>query len=223
MKEQLYKKLFGEEWYNELKEILNSEYFNNLRNFLKEEKKSKPFIPKDIGLSFRSFRETPFNSVKVVIVGQDIYHDEGRFDGLAFSNGNNKKGDRVSPSLVNIIKEIKREYPESDISTDLTSWAKQGVFLINVGLTVIKGKPGSHLDKWKPFTLEIIKKLNENRDGLIFLLWGRFAQNYKQFIDPDRHHILEAGHPSPLNTSNPFIGCGHFSKVNEILESKIKW
>lgn len=220
--EKLYKDYFTEEWYEQLKEILHSDYFIHLRKFLYEEKKDKTVYPEDMKLAFRSFRETPFDKVKVVIIGQDIYHD-GSFDGLAFSNST-RKG--ISPSLRNVLLEVKRDYHKGediDLSKDLTKWAKQGVFLINVGLTVVKGKPGSHLEKWKPFMLEVIKKLNENKEGVIYLLWGKFAQNYKQFINHDKNHILEAGHPSPLNTHNPFKGCSHFSKVNEILNDDIIW
>ena len=174
-------------------------------------------------LAFRAFRETPFNELKVILIGQDIYHTPNTFDGLAFSNANSKT---ISPSLRNILMEVRRDWyggKEVVLSKDLTEWAKQGVFLINVGLSVEKGKPGSHIDKWKPFMLEVIKKINENKKNMIYLLWGKFAQNYRQIIDSENNHILEAGHPSPLNRSNPFKGCGHFSKVNEILENNIEW
>lgn len=212
--DEIYLKYFGKKWYIQLKDTLHSEYFNNLRSFLKEEKERTEIYPEDMKLAFRSFRETPFDKVKVVIIGQDIYHD-GSFDGLAFSNSK-RKG--ISPSLRNILIEIKREYNNSKLDKDLTRWANQGVFLINVGLSVVKGQPGSHLRKWSPFMFDIIKKLNEEREGIIYLLWGNFAQKYKQFIDADKNYILESGHPSPLNTHKPFKGCSHFSKTNEILK-----
>lgn len=214
--ENTYRKYFGDEWYEKLKDILYSDYFINLKKFIKEEKNNKIIYPLDISLSFRCFRETNYNDIKVVIIGQDIYHDNS-FDGLAFSNAN-KRG--ISPSLRNIFLEIKRDcYDNKDVlfNKDLTNWAQQGVFLINVGLTVVKGKPGSHLDKWKPFMLDVIKKLNK-KDNVVYLLWGRFAQKYKQFINPDNNCILEAGHPSPLNRTNPFKGCSHFSKTNKYLK-----
>ncbi len=220
-KEELYKDYFGDDWYGQLKDILFSNYFIDLRKFLKKEKENNIVYPIDIKLAFRAFRETPFKKVKVVIIGQDIYHDPGSFDGLAFSNRFDKEG--ISPSLRTILMEVKRDcYDDKHnvLNKDLTNWAKQGVFLINVGLTVIKGKPGSHIDKWKPFMLEVIKKLNENREGIIYLLWGKFAQNYKQFINDKRNYILEAGHPSPLNSTKPFLGCGHFSKTNNILKER---
>jgi uracil-DNA glycosylase len=220
-KEDLYKTYFGIKWYEQLKEVLHSDYFNDLRKFLYEEKKTKIVYPKKMDLAFRAFHETPFDKVKIVIIGQDIYHDNS-FDGLAFSNST-RKG--MSPSLRNILLEVKRDYykgEDIELSKDLSKWANQGVFLINVGLSVVKGTPGSHIDRWKPFMLEVIKKLNENRQGIIYLLWGKFAQNYKQFINPDKNYILEAGHPSPLNTHNPFRGCSHFSKSNEILKENKK-
>ena len=220
--DELYIDYFGHSWYSQLKDTLHSNYFNELRKYLKEEKSKNVVLPQNIRLAFRAFRDTPYGDVRVVVIGQDIYHDPGRFDGLAFSNGNTKNG-RISPSLVNIINEVKRDYPQSKTYNDLTSWAKQGVFLINVGLTVVQGRPGSHIDRWKPFMLDVVKQLNK-KNGLIYLLWGRFAQKYKQFIDPDNNHILEAGHPSPLNTTNPFRGCGHFKKVNDIISGdKIEW
>jgi len=215
--ENVYTDYFGIEWYKQLKNILHSDYFTDLRKFLKRERKNKMMYPENMKLAFRAFRETPYSQVKVVILGQDIYHD-GSFDGLAFSNGN-KKG---SPSLRNIMKEVKRSYPENNINSDLTDWAKQGVLLINVGMTVIKGNPGSHLEKWKPFTKHVFYALNK-KSNIIYLLWGKFAQSYKQYIDVNNNIVLEAGHPSPLNRTNPFIGCNHFVKVNEFLNKKIIW
>lgn len=220
--EEVYKRYFGEEWYTKLKDILHSEYFDNLRMFLKTEKESKIVYPERMELAFRAFRETPFNKVKVVIVGQDIYHDNS-FDGLAFSNGTKTSG--FNPSLINIMKEVKSDV-NGEVKYDLTDWARQGVFLINTGLTVIKGKPGSHTDKWKPFTCKVINSLRI-RENLVYLLWGNFAQSFKQFMDEEHNLILCCGHPSPLNTTNPFKGNKHFSKTNLYLEEhgieKINW
>lgn len=221
--EDIYIRYFGSEWYEELKEVLHSEYFTNLRLFLKQEKESKVIYPQKMELAFRAFRETPFNKVKVVIIGQDIYHDPDSFDGLAFSNGTKKSG--FSPSLINIMKEVQSDV-NGQIKYDLTDWARQGVFLINTGLTVIKGKPGSHTDKWKPFMYQVIKALRK-RENLVYLLWGSFAQNFKQFMDDEHNLILCSGHPSPLNTSRPFKGNKHFSQANIYLRKynieKINW
>jgi len=221
--EKTYIDFFGDEWYEQLKDVLCSDYFNNLRKFLYEEKKAKTIYPINIKVAFRAFRETPFTKIKVIIIGQDIYHTPNSFDGLAFSNANVKN---ISPSLRAILNEVKRDCYHNQnykIDKDLTRWAKQGVFLINVGLTVVKGQPGSHLNKWLPFMFNVIKKLNENKEGIIYLLWGNFAQKYEQFIDKEKNHILKAGHPSPLNTKNPFAGCSHFSEVNKLLKNKIVW
>lgn len=213
--EQTYINYFGEDWYEQLKDILYSDYFKDLKKFLKEEKKHKDFLPKNISLCFRAFRETPFNDLKVVILGQDIYHD-GSFDGFAFSNGFNKN--KISPSLKNILKEVKREYPESEEqSKDLSRWAKKGVFLINVGLTVIRGKPNSHIDKWKEFTKFVINKINQNKEGVIFLLWGNFASKYSDLVNYDKHYVMKSGHPSPLNTKKPFVGSDCFKQANYYL------
>ena len=221
----MYIRYFGVEWYEELKDVLHSEYFTNLRKFLKEEYKTKIVYPEYHGsfeLAFRAFRETPLNKVKVVIIGQDIYHDNS-FDGLAFSNGTKTSG--FSPSLINIMKDVKEDVG-GEVKYDLTDWSRQGVFLINTGLSAVKGKPGSHTDKWKPFMYNVIKILN-SRKNLVYLLWGSFAQNFKQYIDGENNLILCCGHPSPLNTSKPFKGNKHFSKTNVYLEEhnieKINW
>lgn len=223
--ENTYINYFGEEWYQELKNILFSDYFKDLKKFLKEEKRTKDFLPKDISLSFRAFRETPFNSLKVVILGQDVYPD-GSFDGFAFSNGKREKG--ISPSLRNILKEVKREYPDNENqSKDLKRWANQGVFLINVGLSVIRGNPGIHINKWKQFIKYVMEKINTDKEGIVFLLWGNFASKYGDLVDEDKHYVIRCGHPSPLNTKKPFLGCGCFKETNEYLikENKepIKW
>lgn len=216
--QKTYQDYFGLEWYEMLKDILHSDYFNDLRHFLAEEKKNKNFLPENISLSFRAFRETPFDNIKIVIIGQDIYHD-GSFDGLAFSNAN-REG--ISPSLQNILKEIKREYPNSKPNKDLTYLANQGVFLINVGLTVIRGHPGSHLKKWKNFTRQVITIINNELENVVFLLWGNFAASFGGLVDESKHTVIISGHPSPLNKTNPFIGCDCFKDANEYLKNKNK-
>lgn len=223
-KEQIYKDYFGNQWYEQLKDILHSDYFENLKSYLHEEKDTKDFLPKDMRLTFRAFRETPYNNVKVVIIGQDIYHD-GSFDGFAFSNGT-KNPKNISPSLRNIIKEVRRTYPESNTTHDLSHWARQGVFLINAGLTVIRKEPKSHISQWNPFIQEVMEKLNQ-KGNIVYMLWGRFAHNFNQYINQKENFVLYAGHPSPLNRSNPFIGSDHFIKANNCLktigEKEIVW
>lgn len=170
-------------------------------------------------LLFQTFRETPFNSVKIVVLGQDPYHD-GSFNGLAFGNGS-KKDNRVkgiSPSLRNILSEVERT-EGSRPNPNLYGWAAQGVLLLNTAHTVIRGEAGSHLSMWSPFTTLIINALNSKQD-IVWLLWGTHAKSYGQYIINKSHVKLEAGHPSPLNTSHPFVGCDCFKDCNNILKAK---
>lgn len=165
---------------------------------------------------FNAFKYTSFEKVSVVILGQDPYHGPGQAHGLSFSVPRNKP---FPPSLQNIFKELRRDvgtpYPTSGC---LESWAQQGVLLLNTTLTVEEGKPQSHAEiGWSIFTDKVISILNEEKEGLIFLLWGAYAQRKAAMIDPIRHHILMAPHPSPLSAHRGFLGCGHFSKTNELL------
>lgn len=177
---------------------------------------------------FKAFNEIPSpQEVKVVILGQDPYHD-GSATGLAFDNIRNGKG-RISPSLFNILREIViNGYDDTmdEQESVLSHLPSQGVLLLNTALTVEAGKAGSHTKLWEPFTNEIITDLNKV-DDIIWMLWGKHAQSYKHLITNPTHTILEAGHPSPLNRTNPFIGCNHFSAANSTLKSKnkteIKW
>lgn len=163
---------------------------------------------------FRIIEELPLDKIKVVILGQDCYHSEGQANGLAFSVN---KDIKIPPSLRNIFKEIKCSFPKTvQSSGDLTPWVKQGVFLLNCALTVAPGKPGSHAKIWKEYTDSLIKEISENTNGVFFLLWGEFAKGKADLIDQNKHTILMAGHPSPLNTSQPFVGCGHFEKLDFI-------
>ena len=192
-------------------------YFDGIKACLKEDKKNGKRIYPPGSLIFNAFNLTPFNKVKVVIIGQDPYHGPVEAMGLCFSV---PKGIRIPPSLRNIYKEIKSDcninMPEHG---DLTSWADQGVFLLNAMLSVQHKSPGSHKNiGWQKFTDAVIKAISENKEGVIFLLWGRFAQGKRTLIDETRHYVLEAAHPSPL-ARNAFMGCGHFSKTNEILKS----
>jgi len=171
--------------------------------------------PKD--QMFRALTLTPLEKVKVVIIGQDPYSGENQANGLAFSVNQNIQ---LPPSLKNIFKELKEDVGIENTNGDLTKWAEQGVLLLNVVLTTLKGQPKAHFDKgWETYTDTIIKQVNEQRDKIIFVLWGEKAQEKKSLIELPRHYILEAGHPSPINTSNPFLGCRHFSQINDILKS----
>ncbi len=182
----------------------------------RRESKYVVFPPgKDI---FSAFNHTPFDNVKVVIIGQDPYHGEGQAHGLCFSVPD---GIRKPPSLVNIFKEIKDdlgyEIPESG---NLEKWASQGVLLINATLTVRANTAGSHQKRgWEQFTDAVIKKLSSEKSGLVFLLWGNFAIAKSELIDPIKHHILTSVHPSPFSVYRGFFGCKHFSKTNDILKS----
>lgn len=195
-------------------------YFKALKQFLIEEKKTKIIFPPG-PLIFSAFNHTPFDAVSVVIIGQDPYHGPNQANGLCFSVSD---GIKPPPSLVNIFKEI-----ESDLSIpipntgNLEPWAKQGVFLLNATLTVQASTPGSHQGKgWETFTDSVIKKLSTEKAGLIFLLWGKFAQAKEALIDTSKHHVLKAAHPSPFSAYNGFMGCKHFSKTNELLAKQGK-
>ncbi len=212
-------------WKSALKEEFDKEYFKNIVNTLKTEKKAGAKIYPKGKLIFNAFKCTPLANVKVVIIGQDPYHGPGEAMGLSFSV---PKGTRVPPSLKNIYKEMKEDIGCNIAEHgDLTSWANQGVLLLNAMLTVKHKSPGSHKKiGWQTFTNAVIKKISEERSGIIFLLWGRFAQGKKKFIDEAKHHILEAAHPSPL-ARGAYFGSKHFSKTNDILAKhgldKINW
>lgn len=214
-----------ESWQEVLKEQFSASYFPDLKSFLIEEKKQFQIYPpgKEI---FAAFNHTPFDKVTVVIIGQDPYHGPGQANGLCFSVS---PGIKQPPSLVNIFKELHNDLgipiPKSG---DLTKWADQGVLLLNATLTVRAGSPGSHQNKgWEIFTDSVIKKLSSEKSGLIFLLWGRFAQEKEKLIDTSKHYVLKAAHPSPFSAHNGFFGCKHFSKTNEILkqngQKEIDW
>ncbi len=214
-----------ESWKKVLISQFQSPYFADLKAFLLEEKKHHTIYPPGSQI-FSAFDTLPFHQVKVVIIGQDPYHGPNQANGMCFSVS---KGVTPPPSLKNIYKEL-----HSDVGMkipqhgDLTHWAKQGVLLLNAALTVRAHQPLSHQNKgWEKFTDFVIQQLSEQRSGLVFLLWGRFAQNKAALIDTQKHHILKAPHPSPLSASRGFFGCKHFSKTNEILtqqgETPIDW
>lgn len=209
-----------ESWKKVLIDEFNKPYFLALKEFLVEEKQKYTVYPAGANI-FNAFACTPFDQVKVVIIGQDPYHGPGQAHGLSFSV---QDGIQKPPSLQNIFKELHedvgKEIPESG---NLESWARQGVMLLNATLTVRANQPGSHQKHgWEQFTDSVIKTLSDKKSGLVFLLWGRFAQDKAALIDSSKHYILKAAHPSPFSAYNGFFGCKHFSKTNEILQSQGK-
>ena len=208
-------------WKEHLNQEFDSDNFQNLTSFILEEKKKHIVYPKEDEI-FSAFKLTPFNKVNVVIIGQDPYHGPYQANGLCFSVND---GIKKPPSLMNIFKEIKSDIgTEIPISGNLQHWAKQGVLLLNASLTVRAQKASSHQKiGWQKFTDSAIKCISKNKKGVIFILWGRFAQNKENLIDSSKHHILKSVHPSPLSAYNGFFGCKHFSKTNEILtQSNLK-
>ena len=202
------------------KEVLNKEfskpYFQQLVAFLKTEKMQGKVIYPPGSLIFNAFDKTPFDRVRVVVLGQDPYHGPGQAHGLCFSVPD---GVPFPPSLVNIFKELQSDigmpYPKSG---NLTGWATQGVFLLNASLTVRAGEPMSHAKiGWATFTDAVIRSISDGKKGVVFLLWGKFAQDKQVLIDETKHYVLKAAHPSPLSASNGFFGCRHFSKTNQLL------
>lgn len=206
-----------EEWDEILKDEFNSDTYFRLREFLKKEYSSFVVYP-DMYDIFNSMKLCPFKDIKVVLIGQDPYHEEGQAMGLSFSV---KNGIEKPPSLVNIFKELENEtgIPMKN-SGDLTGWAKQGVLLLNSVLTVREHLANSHRGKgWEEFTDGVIKKVSEQKEHVVFLLWGANARAKKQLIDIKKHLVLECAHPSPLSAYNGFFGCGHFIKANDYLKS----
>jgi uracil-DNA glycosylase len=202
-------------WKEALKDEFDQPYFQGIVSFLKNEKAAEKVIYPPGGLIFNAFDTTPFDKVKVVVLGQDPYHNPGEAMGLCFSV---PKGVRVPPSLVNIYKELQTDVGATIPSHgDLTAWAQQGVFLLNAMLTVEKNQAASHQKiGWQTFTDAVIRKLSQQREHLVFMLWGGFAKKKKELIDTSRHLVLEAAHPSPL-AGGAFFGCRHFSQANEYL------
>jgi uracil-DNA glycosylase len=207
-------------WQGILEKELEKDYMQSLRNFLKQEKESGQLVfPKSTDV-FNAFKHTPLERVKVVLLGQDPYHGPGQAHGLSFSV---QKGVAIPPSLRNMYKELANDIPGFKIPAhgDLTAWADQGVLLLNATLTVRAHQAGSHQGKgWETFTNHVISALSAEKQGLVFLLWGKFAQNKAQLIDGTKHNLLKAAHPSPLSAHNGFLGCRHFSKTNDILQAQ---
>ncbi|MDR1090762.1 MAG: uracil-DNA glycosylase [Prevotella sp.] len=212
-------------WKEQLKNEFEKDYFVKLTDFVRNEYRTKQIFP-PARFIFNAFDHTPFDKVKVVILGQDPYHNDGQAHGLSFSVPD---GIQPPPSLVNIFKEINRDLniPVSQ-SGNLTRWANQGVMLLNATLTVQAHTAGSHQKKgWEEFTDAAIHKLAEGRENIVFILWGSYAQKKAAFIDGNKHLILRSVHPSPLSAHNGFFGNNHFSTANKYLASKgiapIEW
>jgi uracil-DNA glycosylase len=205
----------NEEWFNALEPEFSKPYFSELKSFLVEEKSKYQIFPPGNRI-FAAFDYTPFSKVKVVILGQDPYHGPGQAHGLCFSVPD---GVAKPPSLVNIFKELHSDcsipVPQSG---NLEKWASQGVLLLNATLTVRANQAGSHQNHgWEKFTDEVIRQLSNQCLGLVFILWGSYAQAKELLIDKSKHHVLKAVHPSPLSVYRGFFGCKHFSIANQLL------
>lgn len=205
-----------ESWKNILKEEFGKVYFQQIVTFLKAEKSAGRIIYPPGPLIFNAFNKTPFSKVEVVLLGQDPYHNKGQAHGLSFSVPD---GIPKPPSLINIFKELENDLgippPKNG---NLERWATQGVLLLNASLTVRQNEPASHSKiGWLQFTDTVISKISEQKKGIVFLLWGKFAQDKQSIIDETKHYVLKAAHPSPFSADKGFFGCRHFSKTNELL------
>ena len=210
--------MLGNDWDIVLEDEINKEYFQKLISFIKKEYTKKTIYPKQTEI-FKAFRNTSYKDTKVVILGQDPYHGENEAEGLSFSV---KVGIRKPPSLQNIFKELHDDLgykiPEPG---SLVKWSEEGVLLLNTVLTAEKDKAASHKDiGWEIFTDSVIKKLNEKKEPIVFILWGSFARNKKNLITNKIHYIIESPHPSPFSAYTGFFGSKPFSKTNKFLESK---
>lgn len=204
-------------WKEILKHEFTKPYFQQLATFLKTEKSAGKIVYPPGPLIFNAFNQTPFLKVKVVLLGQDPYHGAGQAHGLSFSVPN---GIKPPPSLVNIFKEIEKDIGVAMPANygNLTRWAEQGVLLLNAALTVRANEPFSHAKcGWAEFTDAVIQKISDQKKGIVFLLWGRFAQDKQVLIDETKHFVLKAAHPSPFSADKGFFGCKHFSKTNDLL------
>ena len=206
----------GNSWDEILKDEFRKDYYLKLREFLKEEYSTRTIYP-DMYNIFNALKKASYEDVKVVILGQDPYHEPGQAQGLCFSVPD---GFPLPPSLKNIYQELADDLRIVRRSGSLEDWAEQGVLLLNAVLTVRRGQAGSHAGKgWEIFTDRVIELLNERQDPVIFLLWGGYARKKKALITNPRHYVLEAAHPSPLSAYNGWFGCRHFSRTNDILRS----
>jgi uracil-DNA glycosylase len=210
----------AESWKAHLHEEFEKPYFQQLTSFVRDEYKTQTIYPRGVDI-FKAFDRCDFDNVKVVIIGQDPYHGPGQANGLCFSVYD---GVRFPPSLMNIFKEIRADLGKPiPTSGDLERWAQQGVLLLNATLTVKENSPGSHQNKgWELFTDAVIKKISDEKEGIVFLLWGAYAQKKGEIIDRNKHLVLVSAHPSPFSADRGFFGCKHFSKANAYLKSKGK-
>jgi len=208
-----------ESWKEVLKQEFTKPYFLQIATHLKSEKLSGKTIYPPGSLIFNAFNTTPFDKLKVVILGQDPYHGPGQAHGLSFSV---PKGIPPPPSLINIFKELKNDLGlPIPGHGNLTHWAEQGVMLLNASLTVRANEPMSHANSgWAEFTNAVIEKISAGKEHVVFLLWGKFAQEKQNLVDETRHLVLKAAHPSPFSADKGFFGCKHFSKTNDWLLSK---
>tara|TARA_B110000977_G_scaffold133960_1_gene170586 strand:+ start:2289 stop:2984 length:696 start_codon:yes stop_codon:yes gene_type:complete len=208
----------GNDWNGVLKDEFEKEYFEKLTDFVKTEYKSEVCFPpvKDI---FNAFEMCSFSNTKIVILGQDPYHGKGQAHGLSFSV---PEGMKIPPSLRNIFKELASDLGvDSPTQGDLTSWAKQGVLLLNATLTVRKSSPVSHQKQgWEEFTDSVIKTISNKKESVVIVLWGKFAEQKVSLIDESKHCIITSSHPSPFSAHRGFLGSKPFSKTNEFLEKK---
>lgn len=216
-KPQMPKVQIEESWKQRLLPQFQQPYMQQLRAFLQQRKQQGEVIFPKGNEYFNAFNFTPFDHVKVVILGQDPYHGPNQAHGLCFSV---QPGVALPPSLINIFKELNRDLniamPRHGC---LTHWAEQGVLLLNAVLTVEQGRANAHQGKgWEQFTDAVIRELNDHREGIVFMLWGSYAQKKGQFIDRKKHCVLTAPHPSPLSAHRGFLGCSHFSKANDYLQ-----
>ncbi len=204
-------------WLKVLNEEFDKPYFDELTKFVKQEYSKTTIYPEGKNI-FRAFELCPFESVKVVILGQDPYHGPKQANGLCFSVNDDVA---LPPSLQNIYKEIATDLNvKMPTKGNLDNWAKQGILLLNATLTVRADTPGSHQKKgWEQFTDAVIKTISDQKEHVIFLLWGKYAQDKGAIIDKTKHHVLQSPHPSPFSAHSGFFGCKHFSKTNEYLKS----
>jgi uracil-DNA glycosylase len=207
-----------ESWKKVLQPEFDKPYFAELTDFVRSEYQTKKIFP-PAALIFNAFDQCPFDDVKVVILGQDPYHGDGQANGLCFSVND---GVRFPPSLVNIFKEIESETEKpAPTSGNLTRWAQQGVLLLNATLTVQAHQAGSHQGRgWEQFTDAVIRTLAEQKENLVFILWGAYAQSKAGFVDANRHLVLQSAHPSPFSAHRGFFGNNHFVKTNNYLREK---
>ena len=207
-------------WKKQLQSTFEQPYFKHIIEFLDQEIQNNQIIYPAIKDIFNAFTLTPFNQIKVVLLGQDPYHNQGQAHGLSFSV---PKGIKPPPSLINIFKEMNNTLPYTMPTNhgNLTPWATQGVLLLNSVLTVRANQPASHAKiGWTMFTDTVIKKISAEKTGVVFLLWGKYAQQKKALIDANKHYILTAAHPSPFSAYNGFFGCNHFLQTNDLLSAQ---